>query len=238
MTLNELTAQIDKIKETHDLSLLVGLEESESFDAKSAHGYDLNNAVSRFELAKDVSSLANADGGYVVIGLSTEPLPTKKTEVISSLDLLKADGIEQTLSQYQGVLREVVYPAIKDLGVEWINDSAKDAHGVIVITVPKQDEDKKHFLISGILDGGKKIQGIVFGIARREGSSSNPFTVQQVHKAVLRGKHSGAERLTRIEEKVDLLLSWLEAPRGSGSAFSDVVDQRIHNAEDELLKGV
>ena len=51
-----------------DLAALQGLKEDQWFDAKRPPGYDLTTPESRFELAKDVSSFANAEGS---IGTAT-----------------------------------------------------------------------------------------------------------------------------------------------------------------------
>jgi hypothetical protein len=53
---------ISEILKARTLSALKGLKEDQRFDAKRAAGYDLATGAGGFELAKDVSTLANAEG--------------------------------------------------------------------------------------------------------------------------------------------------------------------------------
>ena len=63
---------IAQLLATRNLSEFVGLKEDQWFDAKKAPAYDLATAPGRFELAKDVSSFANASGGHLFLGLTAE----------------------------------------------------------------------------------------------------------------------------------------------------------------------
>ena len=76
---------IKKIIETKELDQLIGLREGLYFDAKEKNGYNLDTSNGRYELAKDVSSFANAAGGLLMIGLNTEPLIGQKTEKVRAL---------------------------------------------------------------------------------------------------------------------------------------------------------
>src|SRR5262245_1703642 len=71
-----------------NLAALQGLREDQWFDAKRAPAYDLMTSAGRFELAKDVSSFANAEGGHIVIGLTTAVVPDEQTEQVNGLELL------------------------------------------------------------------------------------------------------------------------------------------------------
>jgi len=72
------TDDIAEILKNRKLDALKGLRENQWFDAKRAAGYNLVIAAGRFELAKDVSALANAEGGHILVGLTTIDLPTSR----------------------------------------------------------------------------------------------------------------------------------------------------------------
>src|ERR1700674_223445 len=80
-----------------NLAGLQGLKEDQWFDAKRATTYALATPTGRFELAKDVSSFANAEGGYILIGLTTVEVPDEQTEQVNGLDLLTENSFSLPL---------------------------------------------------------------------------------------------------------------------------------------------
>lgn len=72
-------------------SALIGRNEDLWFEAKQNHEFDFaGNVRHRFELSKDVSALANSQGGFLLIGLRTEPVAEEHTDRVTELDLLPA----------------------------------------------------------------------------------------------------------------------------------------------------
>jgi len=63
------TTLISNILDEGNLSKLIGLKEDLWFEIKGKNPYDFNSPDDRYELAKDVTALANAEGGYLIIGL-------------------------------------------------------------------------------------------------------------------------------------------------------------------------
>ncbi len=142
----------------------MGCKEDQWFDAKRAPGYDLNNASGRFELAKDVSSFANAEGGYLIIGLSTSARDAEQTEAVAELDLFPE--AEFNAGAIRGVLREYLYPELKELDVKWVEASHLAGQGVGVIFVPPSPEhDRRFVLMKKEIEGDTNLRHIVFGIA-------------------------------------------------------------------------
>lgn len=64
---------------------LIGLPESEWLEAKPSP-YVLDTTKQKLELAKDVSALANAVGGVLVLGFDTVRDPLTATEHISAVN--------------------------------------------------------------------------------------------------------------------------------------------------------
>jgi predicted HTH transcriptional regulator len=66
--------------------LLIGERESEHLDAKEQpYHFATNGNHARRELAKDITSFANVNGGYIIIGLTATQDPLHPTEQITAL---------------------------------------------------------------------------------------------------------------------------------------------------------
>lgn len=180
---------------------LVGLEEDVWFEAKGPNPYNFATPEGRYELAKDVSAFANAEGGILIIGLATTPVLGAQTERVTGHDLCTQAEFDD--GQYQGFIRDNVYPRIRGLNVYWLPVSEDATRGIGVIEVPTQSPNHKYFLIAKLVESGTQIKQIVFGIAKRNDSSNDPFNIQDLHKQVQSGKSPVPQTLARIEEKID-----------------------------------
>src|SRR5207244_2725189 len=126
---------IAAILTARNLAGLQGLKEDQWFDAKRAPSYDLTTPGGRFELAKDVSSFANAEGGYIIIGLTTAEVPEEQTEQVNGFDLLAENSFNA--QAIQGVLAEYLYPRVQGLQVSWVEGVDSAGLGVGVISIPQ-----------------------------------------------------------------------------------------------------
>ena len=204
-----------------DLAAFQGIKEDQWFDAKQPPGYDLTFPAGRFELAKDVSSFANADGGHIIVGLTTAVVPEEQTEQVNGLALMPAAAFN--VGSIQGVLNEYLYPRVQGLSVTWVEHVGSAGQGVGVIFIPPMPHDQRFVLM-------KKVDAtstqIVFGVAVRRGSNSIPYKVEQLHAMCQDGRSSVAERLARIEAKLDSHLRATEAVEDQ-AAFADEVQGRV-----------
>jgi predicted HTH transcriptional regulator len=194
---------IQEIIKNRDFSKFIGMKENEYFDAKRKESYKKKDPNERYELAKDVVSFANANGGFIIIGLKTDRVSSEKTEVVINLDLLEKTEFDQ--SYIKGVIKEHIHPEIENHDVKWVEESNKTKKGIGYIYIPPQRQDNKLFLTKNILEDGVKLKEIVFGISIRNESSSEPLTIQQLHSKIKHGMSSNSERLTRIENKIDMI---------------------------------
>src|SRR5437879_11028951 len=81
-TMRTLTPdEVGKILLSGEFAQLIATVEDESFECKNAL-YDLKLPIAKAELAKDVSALANAKGGYLLLGVSTKPNATHKVDEV------------------------------------------------------------------------------------------------------------------------------------------------------------
>jgi hypothetical protein len=103
-----------------------------------------------------------------------------------------------------------MYPQIKDLQVDWFPSRDIPEAGLVSIFIPRQEDDRKFFLITRTVEVNEEVKRIVVGIAYRTGADSIPLTPQELHRQIRDGHSSVSQRLTRIEAKIDSLL---ELPR-------------------------
>jgi len=183
-TIDEIAALLA----TRNLAGFVGLKEDQWFDAKVPPGYDLGTEAGRFELAKDVSSFANAEGGHLIIGLTTADVPGEQTEQVNGVDLLAEAAFN--VGAIQGVLNEYLHPRLQGLTVVWVQDLATAGQGVGVISIPALENDRRFVLMKRVLDAGTLLPQIVFGIAVRRNSNSIPLTVEQLYRMCQDGRSS------------------------------------------------
>lgn len=172
----------------------------------------------RYELAKDVSAFANAEGGHIVIGLThkekekedtivrlTHRLPEHEiTEEISGLELISE--AEFDIHKYKGLIKHYIFPQIDNIEITWQKSAEEKGKGIGHIFIPPQEETKKYFLITrGIVIEGEKLKDNVVGLAIRDGSSNEPISGSEIYKIMLNGKSETAQRLGRIENMLAVI---------------------------------
>jgi hypothetical protein len=161
--------------------LLVGLPEGAWLDVKSQH-YDLTTARGKISLAKAVSRFANAEeGGVVVVGMDTKRIPGG--ELIKSVRPVPIDTA--TTRRYRQTIENRIFPFPTALNIQTVETST--GHGLVVISIPPQEEELKPFLVHGaIVDG--RIEDAYISIVRRSGEDSIPITAQQIHSTLAAGR--------------------------------------------------
>lgn len=190
---------ISGIIKEKDFSKFIGLKESLWFEAKGQDPYDLDSAIGRYELAKDISAFANAEGGHIVIGLLTKPLENEMTEEISGLELITEK--EFNIKKYEGLVKDYIYPQIDGITITWQESANKNDRGVGHIFIPPQKETKQYFLITrGIIVEGDKLKDNVVGVSRRRGSLNMPISGKEIYGIMQKGKSDIAQRLSGIED--------------------------------------
>lgn len=137
--MNLTSSEILEALRASDDDALVGLEESTEFDAKS-QPYRIDEPKGRWELAKDVSAMANARGGLLLVGAKTRRLEGSFVEQVASIDpiptnLLKEEGI-------RNALKHLLFPNIGS-HVELHRFDREAGRALLVIEVnPVPDDDR------------------------------------------------------------------------------------------------
>lgn len=99
-----------KILKSGDFGELIGGIEDNFLECKG-EPYRLDEEHQKHELAKDVSALANAKGGIILIGPQTEKDATHATDIIVKVRAFAGTRIQ--VSQYESVVQAWVYPPHK-----------------------------------------------------------------------------------------------------------------------------
>lgn len=216
-------AELKEILADNDLSKLLGMEEGLHFEAKKAQAYEPFEPQNLYELAKDVSSFANAEGGLIILGLETEPISEKESDKVTGLNLFEKKDFDS--EKFFGRINELVYPKVKDLNVVWMPSKDDPSLGVGCIEIPKQDERKKYFLMQKISSGKKFLKEYVFGIAIRQEAKVVIKDAQDLHALIQKGLDPAKEQRDRIEGKLDHLLR--EHKEANESRNREKAEERI-----------
>jgi predicted HTH transcriptional regulator len=227
-------ASIKTILQTRQFDNLIGQDEDAWFEAKGRIPYNFANPAGRYELAKDVSAFANADGGILIVGLTTAPVAEMRTERVIAFDL--CTQAEFDVAQHQGLIKEYVHPPIKDLNVYWTPVNQEATQGLGVIEVPAQSAKLKYFIIVKVVEAGTQIKQIVFGLAKRNNSANDPLTVAELYRHMQDGKHTVPQTLARLEEKLDDLIQAQAHPAARQQNPDELYAERAARLlEDETL---
>ncbi|MBP2325326.1 hypothetical protein JOF56_005711 [Kibdelosporangium banguiense] len=161
--------------------LLIGQREGPWLDVKAQH-YDFSNGGGQISLTQAISRFGNAEeGGAVVVGMETKKVPGG--ESIKSLKPVPLDG--NILRRYRQVLENRLFPFPTGLKIDAVSTSP--GSGLVVVSIPPQDEELKPFLVHGaIVDG--RVEGAFISIVRRSGEDSIPITAQQIHSTLAAGR--------------------------------------------------
>jgi predicted HTH transcriptional regulator len=219
--------ELEKIIGDGDFNLLIGKIENDFFDCKN-HPYDLKNEHSKLELAKDVSSFANLNGGYILIGPKTKNSETHFGDEITGISLLDQNLVDP--NQYKKVIKDWIYPdEIREIKVYW-KISKDNNKGIIVIEIPTQKESLKPFLICKNMEEGKKISEIIFGYAERRGDVSDPKKIKDIYKIMRDGLLYDKNIESRFNNLESIMQSfskkrWEEEQKNKDK---DIIDKRVN----------
>ena len=108
--------ELEKIINEGNFDYLVGKIENNFFDCKKEI-YDLKNNLVKRELAKDISSFANLNGGYILIGPQTKKSEYHFGDEIEKIKLVKQNLVN--IDRYFDIAKEWIYPEIERLKIKW-----------------------------------------------------------------------------------------------------------------------
>ncbi len=171
--------ELSEFLENGDFDKLISQRESEVFEAKSKKPYSLPQKQAIIELTKDIASLANNKGGYIICGLITEKPKDSPHDYVNSLDLVAKDDFYEE-KQLIGIVASNIYPKL-EIKVNWYPYKNDNSLGLGVILILEQEESRKYFVISITEIEGNSTREF-FGIPIRTDDNTKWLTVQELHK--------------------------------------------------------
>ena len=137
-----------KVPDAKDLSNYIDnkIEENLNLDQKAAGALESTDSK-KTEISKDISAMANADGGIIIYGIQEYKEKPKKhlPEKITPIDrtLYSKEWLEQ-------VIQSNIRPKIDNLIIHPIKLSSNDTHVAYVVEITKsttahQAKDKKYY---------------------------------------------------------------------------------------------
>lgn len=170
--------QVRAILERGNFDELVGTVEDERLECKAAI-YQVQDDHEKQEFAKDISALANAQGGLILIGVKTERDPTHFGD-----EIIEIRPFAQTRfnpNQWQAVLQSWIYPSLQHIEIRWWPSANDGTRGIVVIHIPQQPSAQRPFLVTRTIDDkGKRVE-VVFGYVERRQANAVPYSVQELH---------------------------------------------------------
>src|SRR5260370_41826673 len=106
--MNNAQKVLDKLA-AGEFNALIGIAESVWLDAKECP-YVLDTMKQKLEIAKDVSALANAVGGIIVLGFDTTRNPLTSGEHISEVRRFPICMVDP--DRYRKIVHEYIYPPL------------------------------------------------------------------------------------------------------------------------------
>jgi len=201
---------------------LIGLIEGQHFDAKSSP-YIFNKESVKHEYAKDIVSFLNADGGFILLGGSTQINSSHSGEEVSEISWFPNELF--SLQQYRTLIAEWIYPEPE--GVDFCIISGADTYDgkmICIINIPKQNISNKPYLIAkSILEEGGKTDIQIIGYAKRVFDGTRRVQKKELHKWI----QSGQLFEDRIMARFDYLSNLVEERGSAASTLPSQVEEHL-----------
>lgn len=178
--------EIIEILSSGEFEKLKGSRESIEFEFKSKKPYALDNkdnkdqkrnTLATAELAKDVASFANINGGIIVCGVIRKV--DKGRDIVNGFDLLKeADFYKE--QDILGRLNLTIFENLENISVKWFASKDDPTLGLGAIIIPKQKEDRKRFIVSICPAENTTLSGVYFGIPFRKDDKTDWYSIKEL----------------------------------------------------------
>lgn len=195
--------EVFSILESGKFDSLKKARENDVFEAKpTAKPYDLDNTNQSkklhaiAELSSDITSFANQRGGVIVCGLVIDQEDTTPHDIILSVNLIKKSEFYSD-EFIQKIIKTSVHPPFEPrIKVKWYPSIIEASMGLGAIYVPRQNEEKKYFIVRVCEIGDKKLKGFV-GVPIRTDDQTQWLDVKEIYKLTKR-KPSNFQELAQV----------------------------------------
>ena len=165
---------------------LVGIHETVEIEFKG-QPYRLGESHGKYELAKDVSALANARGGAIIVGVRTERSDSHPSDVAREVRPVPRQLVDQR--QHEDVIRSWIFPPPEGCAVELFRDPRSSEAVLGFIKVPTQRPSIGPFVVSRVVeDESGRVQGATLALFERRTAGSPPLSPHEVQSLLRDGK--------------------------------------------------
>jgi len=214
---------LQTILESNDYTRLVGLLESGTAEFKS-EPYRLSEPRQKFELAKDVSAFANAEGGSILMGVKTRRHPTHPTDQVEDIRPFQLSLFDTATAL--NVLADRIYPSPKGVSIVPYWSSEDPEKGLVIIRIPNQDDSSRPFVVRKFVDSDtNKEDGAVLALYERRGAHVPPMSVGEA-QMLMRDGMSLRAVLNRNSNP-----SQAQQLPDNGRSLTDRIDRLIHDTD-------
>lgn len=215
-----LTAEeIKEILDTGDFDRLISQRESEIFEAKLQKPYDFTQGVkTKIEFVKDVISLANKNGGYIVCGLDTPKNRSVPHDIVSGIFLQKQTDFYRKDDLIK-IVNELSSPQV-EIDVKWFSSKEDKALGLGVIIIPPQKDKKYFFLKLSEMNG--KIQKDFFCVPIRTDDDIKWLTVKELYQLSKRFPNDWQEGFLNLSSQLEEIKNSISISQAISASAVDI----------------
>ena len=233
-------AEIVSILESGDFDQLIGGWENEHLECKGAP-YKLDQEIEKMEFAKDISALANAEGGIILIGVTTGKDPTVAGDIIRRCGCF-AEGF-LNFNKYESVISDWIIPSIPGLKFKWHPSAKNPNEGVVSISVPQQARQERPFIVGKIVADTGKVSGSYVGLFERKRDRVPTIKPEELRERLKDGLRFAElnTRLMNVEEMVGKIVARDQTPphptgqiKMTPAVLSEEIVRRVQQAREEV----
>jgi hypothetical protein len=217
-----------------DFAPLLGTIEHQRVEFKD-QPYNLEARRGLYELAKDVSGFANADGGVLVIGVRTRTNAVTRADVVERVGAFSRDRLDE--GRYADVIRARVYPAIENIEILWKPSAANPGIGLYAIVIPPQPEERKFFLIRQPVEEGEQDEDAtpeyMVGLALRRDANVDHERIEDIYLRLRDGRNI----FPRLDE-IDARLGAIEQGAGAAPERGGEAERLLDRVEEEVQEDI
>ena len=202
--------EVIQILESGSLDSLIDTFETSSVEFKR-QPYRLDEAQQKFELAKDVSALANSGGGIIIIGVETSRRDDSLADYASKIRPIKRSLCN--LDQMRQCVAARTFPSL-DIKLSFIQVEEGEDKVLVLCEVSTPNEKYLPVLVRDpcLIEDETKPIGSHIGIFERAQSHTHFYSVEKVHALI----QAGQGMIPDISSKLDYLIQTIHT---KNSAF-------------------
>lgn len=199
-------AELTGILDSGRFSDCRGIEESQIIEFKGGgRPYDLDSRRGKRDLAADVASMANADGGVIVLGVKTAMDETRRVEYASEVQGVKPN--EYSEARIREVLKSHCYPPPTSVTVKSYDgtDEAEDAVELVAIKVGPEPYESSPVFVDRLVDEDDQKVGNSVGWPRRYGDSTIWEDGSRIQELVRQGRQRSGGHVAQVARSAERL---------------------------------